>query len=213
MHLLLKMTDKQLQILEVSEKLFAAKGFEGTSVRDISEAAGVNVAMISYYFGSKEKLMHALFEQRTEHLKMKVEALLQDTTLSPLERINGLIDDYIDRILEKQSFHRILICEQIVNKNSFIIEQVRELKLKNHAVISQLIKDGQKKGSFRKNVDVALLMNILVGTVSQLLTGQDFYREVSNMSKLTDEQFHQKIRHRLGETIKSIFKTLLSNEV
>ena len=47
--------------MEAAETLFAAKGFNGTSVLDISETAGVNLAMISYYFGSKKKLFEAMF--------------------------------------------------------------------------------------------------------------------------------------------------------
>ena len=43
--------------MEAAEELFAEKGFSGTSVRDIADAADVNVAMISYYFGSKEKML------------------------------------------------------------------------------------------------------------------------------------------------------------
>ncbi|HNP53387.1 MAG TPA: TetR family transcriptional regulator [Ferruginibacter sp.] len=50
------MSDKRQHIIENAEILFADKGFEGTSVRDIAKQAGVNLAMISYYFGSKEKL-------------------------------------------------------------------------------------------------------------------------------------------------------------
>ena len=52
-----KFTDKQIHILDVAEELIAKKGFEGTSVRDISTKAQINVAMISYYFGSKEKMI------------------------------------------------------------------------------------------------------------------------------------------------------------
>ncbi len=55
---------KQLQIIQVAERLFAAKGFSGTSIRDIAHEADINVSMISYYFGSKEKLIEALFEVR-----------------------------------------------------------------------------------------------------------------------------------------------------
>ena len=47
--------EKQLEILQVAEQLFAEEGFDGTSVRDIAKKANVNIAMISYYFGSKEK--------------------------------------------------------------------------------------------------------------------------------------------------------------
>lgn len=55
-------TDKK--ILYSAEKLFADKGFAATSTRDIAKSAGVNVSMISYYFGSKEKLFEEIFKVR-----------------------------------------------------------------------------------------------------------------------------------------------------
>ena len=57
-----KFTEKQIHILDIAEELIAKKGFEGTSVRDISAKANINVAMISYYFGSKEKIMVTLYQ-------------------------------------------------------------------------------------------------------------------------------------------------------
>ncbi len=50
--------------MDSAELLFSQKGFDGTSVRDIAEAAGINTAMISYYFGSKEKLMEEILKER-----------------------------------------------------------------------------------------------------------------------------------------------------
>ena len=46
------MPTKEEHIMMVAEKLFAANGYNGTSVRDIAAKAKVNVSMISYYFGS-----------------------------------------------------------------------------------------------------------------------------------------------------------------
>ncbi len=43
-------SDKQIQIIIAAEKLFSNKGCDGTVVRDIAEDAGINIAMISYYF-------------------------------------------------------------------------------------------------------------------------------------------------------------------
>ena len=68
--------EKQVQIMETAETLFAEKGFNGTSVRDIAEKAQVNLAMISYYFGSKEKLFEALFMYRAEATKVKIETII-----------------------------------------------------------------------------------------------------------------------------------------
>jgi AcrR family transcriptional regulator len=71
-------SDKQLAIIDIAEKLFSEKGYEGTSVRDIAEMAGINVAMISYYFGSKEKLMQALFKERTKEMLVRMESVLNE---------------------------------------------------------------------------------------------------------------------------------------
>ena len=54
------MADKKEHILIVAERFFGENGFDGTSIRDIAQKANVNLAMISYYFGSKEKLLEAL---------------------------------------------------------------------------------------------------------------------------------------------------------
>jgi AcrR family transcriptional regulator len=59
-----KFTEKQIHILDIAEELIAKKGYEGTSVRDICSKANINVAMISYYFGSKEKMMSYLYQYR-----------------------------------------------------------------------------------------------------------------------------------------------------
>src|SRR5438067_884041 len=98
----MEFSEKQQLILTKAEELFAAKGYDGTSVRDIADVAGVNLAMISYYFGSKEKLMEALFTNRTTLIKLKIESLLQNDGLSPMQKVETLIDDYIAKAIEKQ---------------------------------------------------------------------------------------------------------------
>jgi len=54
--------DVKAKILGAAKKLFARNGFEGTSVRQICEEAGVALALVSYHFGGKEKVFYALFE-------------------------------------------------------------------------------------------------------------------------------------------------------
>src|SRR6478672_790293 len=119
---------KQEHIIEAAEKLFADKGFAGTSVRDIAEAAGVNLAMISYYFGSKEKLMEAMFTTRGQYLRIQLENILHNKDLSPIQKMEKLIDDYVDRIFKKQCFHRVMVREQMVSNSGPIAEQIFQLK-------------------------------------------------------------------------------------
>jgi len=198
--------------MEASEKLFADKGFEGTSVRDIAEGAGVNLAMISYYFGSKEKLMEAMFDHRASSSILQLEEMVQDRHLSPLQKVEKLIDRYIDKLLSHQCFHRIMVREQMVNNNGLIAERIQEIKKRNQSLIKELIAQGQRSGEFRKNVDVSLLMVTLMGTISQMVTTQHIYKEMNNLQSMAEEDFQKYIRKKLSHHLKGIFKATLMYE-
>lgn len=204
--------EKQLQILKTAEHLFSTKGFDGTSVRDIADEAGVNIAMISYYFRSKEKLMETLFEQRMGKVEMRVESLLKDEALSPLDKVSMLIDDHIERVMHRQKFYKILYCEQVLNKNPLIIKVMNDFKKRHVAIISELIKDGQKKGLFKKKVDVVFMLNTMVGTVAQMIMSFDYYREINSLQDMPDDEFESMIKRKLGIHIKTLFKAILTYE-
>ncbi len=208
----MELNEKQIQIIETAERLFAERGFDGTSVRDIADEAGVNVAMISYYFGSKEKMMEALFELRVGSVKIRVESLIKDESLSPLEKVNMLIDEHIDRVMQKQCFHKIMMGVVATNKNPAILKAANSVKIRNAEVVTELIKDGQKKGVFKKKIDVILMMNTMVGTVSQTMMSQTYYREFNKQQDMPDEEFELLLKRRLSIHIKTLFKAILTNE-
>ena len=205
-------SEKQMAIINTAERLFAVTGFDGTSVRDIAKEAGVNLAMISYYFGSKEKLMEAVFEQRTTVIRIKVENLLQNTEMTNLEKVYILIEDYVEKFISQQEFHKIMMREQLIEKNTPIAGFIHELKKRNLQSIKKLIQDGQKSGEFRKNIDVVLMMTTMVGTVSQMITSQRFYREVHNLQDMTEIEFRKHLRKKLSTHLKQLFKTSLTYE-
>lgn len=66
------------RILDVAERLFAASGFVSTSLRDITNEAGVNLAAVNYHFGSKEALLVAILERRIRPVNDQRLALLDD---------------------------------------------------------------------------------------------------------------------------------------
>jgi AcrR family transcriptional regulator len=142
---------KQLQIIGVAEKLFAEKGFSGTSVRDISQEADINVSMISYYFGSKEKLIEALFEVRSKDFLARLESLLLNADLSPIQKVNLMIDGVVERLIEKQCFHNIVVREQLAgNRTPIISDLLRTMKMKNLRAMEGIIEEGQQLGVFQK---------------------------------------------------------------
>ncbi len=204
--------DKQIQIIETAEALFADRGYDGISVRDIADEAGVNVAMISYYFGSKEKLMEAIFELRLGNMQMRVETLIKDDSMTPLQKMNLLIDEHIDRVMQKQCFHKVMYTVQLTNKNPAILKAANALKLRSAKLVAELIKEGQKKGVFKKKVDVILMLNTMVGTVSSTMMSLPYYKEFNNQADMPQEEFESIVKRRLSIHIKSLFKAILTNE-
>ncbi len=209
----MSLNDKQLKIIETAEELFAENGFAGTSVRDIADKANVNVAMISYYFGSKEKLLEALFNYRAEGTVQKLEGMLQNKELQPLEKVNMMIDYYVEKFNSQQCFHKIMVREQVANHKTITSDIIQHFKKRNQELVKQLIHEGQKAGLFNKSVDIPLLMATLIGTVNHMVTTQHFYRELNNLQSMPDEQFQKLIRKKLSVHLKFIFKAVLTHEV
>jgi AcrR family transcriptional regulator len=206
------LSDKQKIILDVAQQLFADQGFAGTSVRDIAKGADVNIAMISYYFGSKEKLLEAIFKRHAEVVRLQLESILNKVTLSPTQKVEHLVDHYIDKYFSKQNFHRLVMREQLSSKENPIASMLAEMKVQNMNLIKQLIAEGQKKGDFKKNIDIPLMMATMLGTTNQLMTTQAFYRKVNNLQSMPDEDFQKHLRKKLSHHLKSLFKAILTNE-
>ena len=204
--------DKQVQIMETAEVLFAEKGFNGTSVRDIAVKAKVNLAMISYYFGSKDKLLESLFSYRGEHIKLKMESMIGDKQLSSFEKMDLLIDHYMEKIMQQQCFSRIMVREQVLNHTGFISELITQMKKRNQELISKLIHQGQKRGEFKKNIDIPLMMATLVGTASHMIATQHYYREINNLQSMSDDEFQKHIKKKLSQHLKKLFKAILTND-
>lgn len=205
-------SEKQLQIMETAENLFAEKGFNGTSVRDIAEKAQVNLAMVSYYFGSKEKLLEALFDHRGESVKVKLETIIERADLTAMQRVHLLIDNYIEKIMSQQCFHRILAREQVLNNAPATADLILQMKKRNLELIGRLIQDGQKKGEFRKNIDIPLMMTTMIGTAHSLITTKHYYRELNKLQDLSEDEFEKLLRKKLSNHLKFLFKAMLTYE-
>jgi AcrR family transcriptional regulator len=163
---------KREDILEAAEELIAEQGFEGTSVRALAARAGVNVAMISYYFGSKDKLFEALVEYRASYLREKLQMLNKEVE-DPVLRLEKVIEYYVDRIFSNHHFHRILFRELTLRQRSTLHDSIAEILMKNFDEIRKIIEAGQEKGIFR-NVDTDLVIASLIGTVSQVTLNSSF---------------------------------------
>ena len=93
-----------------------------------------------------------------------------------------------------------------------IIDIVNNYKRRNVAVITELLKEGQKKEIFKKKVDVVMMLNTMVGTVGQMMVSLDYYKDVNNLQEMSDEDFEVLIKRKLSIHIKTLFKAILTYE-
>lgn len=201
--------DKQIQILEVAETLFSEKGFDGTSIRDIAKLAGINVAMVSYYFGSKERLLESLIVYRTSDLKNQLEKLLQED-LEPIDKINRLIELYINRINSNRGIYRILHFEFTSKKREQNLIALSELRKGNLKSLEHIIEEGQKKGIFRKDVIVPLITPTILGTFFHFHMNKPFFENLLNLK--TEDLYNNYIKTNLTQHIQQTIKALLIYE-
>lgn len=202
------MTDKHIHILQVAEQLFSEKGFDGTSVRDIAGQANVNLAMISYYFGSKEKLMAALIDHRSGYTRGILEELNKDESLSPWEKIDKLIDLYVDKILNNYKFHCIMTQHLPTVQSDEIREMITEIKAQNFEQVKKIILEGQKKKVFRK-VDMELTVGTVMGTITQVTLSKNLYCRLMNVENDDEEGYRKKMIPKIKNHLKQLLKAHL----
>ncbi|HEX9207788.1 MAG TPA: TetR family transcriptional regulator [Steroidobacteraceae bacterium] len=93
------------RILDAAEKLFAERGFHGVSVRDITGAAGVDVALANYHFGSKQGVLEAVFLRRAADLnderRARLDAVLEASSPRRPPRLEDIIDAFTRPLLDR----------------------------------------------------------------------------------------------------------------
>jgi AcrR family transcriptional regulator len=204
-----ELNDKKIQILEVAERLFSEKGFEGTSIRDISKEAKINIAMVSYYFGSKEMLLEALILYKTSDFKLQLENLLQEN-LEPLEKVNKLIEIYINKISSNKGIFRVLHFELNSKKREKSMIAFTELKKGNLKSVESIITQGQSMGVFRKDIIIPLLTPTIIGTYFHFHMNKPFFEELLNLK--TEALYNDYIKTSLTKHIQQTIKALLVYE-
>lgn len=200
--------DKRAHILAIAEQLFADNGFDGTSVRDIAQLANVNLAMISYYFGSKEKLLEALIEDRAGYTLGILEELSKNQTLTPWDKIDRQLEFYVDKIMNNYKFHCIMSQQYNETRSTEIKELIINIKLRNLEQIKKVIADGQKKKAFRK-VDIELTMASVFGTLTHVTNSRTLYCRLLKVDETDDLTYRKKIAPRLKTHLKQMLRAHL----
>ncbi len=91
--------DRRHNILLAAEKLFAQSGYHAVSIRDIAEEAGVPLALVGYYFGTKQQLYHAIFEHWSEMIAERLTSLERAMAKGDANRLQQLVEAFIGPVI------------------------------------------------------------------------------------------------------------------
>jgi len=111
--------DRRLaEILDYATEIFAQKGYEGASIRDLSRLSGISLAGLYYYFNSKEKLLYFIQQHTFRTIMERLRERLAQSR-DPETRIRLFVENHIGYSIEKQSAMKVLSHEDEVLKNSY----------------------------------------------------------------------------------------------
>lgn len=103
------------KIKNAARQLFTEKGFHATKSRDIANLANINVALLNYYFRSKQKLYDIIMEENIIAFKTGISDLFGNQSLSIEDKIEKLVNMYIDEFIQNRDLPYFII--QTINSD------------------------------------------------------------------------------------------------
>lgn len=170
------------RMLEAATQLFAQRGFSGVSVKELAEAAAVNIASISYHFGGKEKLYMAVMERQFAAID-EILKPLERTDISAVEGIH-LIGDLSLQVHKKCPYFNRLLLSENVNPNPFYVEEMAKKAKYFRELTCNILERGVERGELRNDFDTRVAA---LGVVS--LT-QFYFNDLDFSNVFLDTESH-----------------------
>lgn len=152
---------KEKQILAAAEKVFLDKGYSASKTMEIAEMAGVNHALLHYYFRTKEKLFHKVFTEKMELFINSFRELF-DQELPFFELIRFIIEKQYDFFAENEKLPHFIIHEIMANEQHRLLfrDHFFPKFQKNIAVIESLLQEEIRKETIREIGFIDLIISI-----------------------------------------------------
>lgn len=169
-----KFSEKQIHILDIAEELIAKKGYEGTSVRDICTKANINVAMISYYFGSKEKMMSYLYQYRVLKTRENFSEFA-DTIKDgrPEMQMKEMIKYIVSQLFRYNYFHGFVTQELRHTEN--LKDELLDFYQLFVKKLDEVIKKGVTSGVFTFTPKPEDILTTIIGSTLFVIRNKNFY--------------------------------------
>jgi AcrR family transcriptional regulator len=193
-------------ILQTALKLFAEQGFEAVSIRAIAKACNMNLAMISYYFGSKEKLYETILDDKIPQMRIQLQNLLDNNELHSWIKVDMIIDMYIDRVFQHRDFNKLVIREMSLMQRPEHANSIVQQIMLNWRIIIEILEEGQANSAFKKDVDARLTWMSIIATIFQMVNNPILACALAGVQQEVDlftPEFIERIRVHLKSLLRS----------
>jgi len=204
--------DKKDHILDVAERVFSELGFDGASTRTISGEAGVNMAMLNYYFGSKEGLFLAVFQRKIVSFQDLMKNLGNDGTMTAWTKIEKYIEMYTQRVVNNNCFQKMLYQELAMQRRGELSDQITEILMKNTSEVKKLLLEGVNNGEFKKDIDVEMVIATIYGTKNFIVNSPQLTSKVLGFDIQNEKLLEERLKPRIETYLKALLKSYLLNE-
>lgn len=157
-------TSTEEKIKGAAKKIFLKKGYAATRTRDIAEEAGLNLALLNYYFRSKEKLFDIIMLENLQHFIEGMREILNGKETTIEQKIGTIVSNYIDLLIQQPDLPLFVLHELRTNPKELISKIDRE-KFINRSYFMQQVREGIKEGKIAAVNPLHFLMNIIGLTI------------------------------------------------
>ena len=154
------------RLLHVATRLFARHGFEGTSVQDIVDAAGVTKGAMYHYYGSKDDLLYEVYHQLLSMQTSHLEAIAAGPG-TPEERLRAAASDVVITTCENLD-HMIVFFRSLHMLPDDRQTQVRAERRLSQEKFRALVDEGVAAGTFRSDISSDIVVHYFLSVVNQL---------------------------------------------
>ena len=151
-------TEERIKV--AARKVFHQKGFAGTRTRDIAEEAGINHAMLNYYFRSKEKLFGIVMMETMAQFFKGVNLMLNDENTSLDEKIDLIVSNYVDLLLKEPELPTFILNEVRPNPQAFV-EQNPIKEALTHSVLTRQYAEAVARGEITEPNLMQAILNVI----------------------------------------------------
>ncbi|WP_412468243.1 TetR/AcrR family transcriptional regulator [Pedobacter sp. KLB.chiD] len=200
--------EKQIEMIEKAEALFADNGYQLTGIRDIAKKVCSNSSMVNYYFNSKENLLRAIINYRTADLeKLLLNKVYQNNT--PFEQICQILDTFVNKAFKFKDFHKLLIQLETSNAADDLLKDFYKLRVSIFNHIQAIINTGQQKGHFKKEIDVFMFYTVISGTIAATILNNHQLAGALVSEGIPEKHADEKLLERTLATLGTIADAML----